>query len=293
MQTAKQQKGATMTVAAELAQSESRVVHANGIDIHYLEAGEGEPLVLLHGGMVSTNPIWTGVPVAYASHMGTLANHFRVIAPDTRGAGKTRHTDGTVTFDVLADDVVALIDALELDRPLIAGFSEGGITSTVVGIRHPGAVRAIANHAGYDVFDPDALSFAMLRQALGGSPDATEADPDAAARFFSQSPEMQGAFELMKADEDGGQGDGHWREYLRLVFHRTTQPPGYTVQDLGAITAPTLIVVGDRDEFCSVEDGVRAYRALNEGEFAVVPNTGHFITPALVELVVDFLERWS
>jgi pimeloyl-ACP methyl ester carboxylesterase len=154
-------------------------------------------------------------------------------------------------------------------------------------------VRAIVNHAGYDVLDPQAPSFAMLRQALGGSPDAVEANPDAAARFFSQSAEMQGAFELMKADEDGGQGTDHWREYLRFAFHRTTQPPGYTVEDLAAITAPTLILVGDRDEFCSVEDGVRAYRALAEGELAVVPNTGHIITPPLVDLMVEFLERWS
>jgi pimeloyl-ACP methyl ester carboxylesterase len=282
-----------MTATEELPESESHSIHANGIDIHYVEAGEGEPLVLLHGGMVSTNRIWAGVPVAYASYMPALAAHFRVIGPDTRGAGRTRHNGGTVTFDLLADDVFALIDALALDRPLIAGFSEGAITATVVGIRQPGSVRAIVNHAGYDAFDPHSPSLTMLRQMLGGSPDAIEADPDAAARFFSQSPEMQGAFELMKADEDGGQGDGHWREYLRLVFHRTTQPPGYTLSDLRAITAPTLIVVGDRDEFCTVEDGVRAYRSLAEGELAVVPNTGHIITPALVDLMVEFLERWS
>ena len=282
-----------MTLAEELPQTESRYVNANGIDIHYVEAGEGEPLVLLHGGMVSTNPIWTGVPVAYASHMATLAASFRVIAPDTRGAGKTRHIGGPVTFDLLADDVLALIDALGLDRPLIAGFSEGGATATVVGLRHPGSVRAVANHAGYDVFNPQSGSFAMMRRMLGGSPEATEADPDAAARFFSQSPEMQGAFELMKADEDGGQGDGHWREYLSLAFDRATHPLRYRMEDLSALTAPTLIIIGDRDEFCSVEDGMRAYQTLNEGELAVVPNTGHIITPALVGLMVEFLQRWS
>jgi len=284
-----------MTATADLPQTEARSLHANGIDIHYLEAGEGEPLVLLHGGVVSTNPIWTGVPIAYASHMATLSTRFRVIAPDTRGAGRTVHSGGTVTFDLLADDVAALIDALGLDRPLIAGFSEGGITATVVGIRHSGSVRAIANHAGYDAFAPSVMPTlgAMMRQMLGGSPDATEADPDAAARFFSQSAEMQGVFELMKADEDGGQGDGHWKDYLRLAFPRLTNPTGYTTEDLGAISAPTLIIVGDRDEFCSVEEGARAYRALTEGELAVVPATGHIITPPLVELMVEFLERWS
>ena len=282
-----------MTVTTDLPQTQSRLVHANEIDIHYLEAGEGEPLILLHGGMVSTSPIWTGVPISYASHMATLTARFRVIAPDTRGGGRTVHTGGTVTFDLLADDVAALADALGLERPLIAGFSEGGITATVLGIRHPGAVRAIANHAGYDAFDPQAPFMAMMRQSLGGGPDAIEADPDAAARFFSQSSEMQAAFELMKADEDSGQGKDHWKEYLRLVFHRLTRPPGYTTQDLGAITVPTLILVGDRDEFCSVEEGVRAYRALAQGELAVVPNTGHIITPTLVQLMVEFLERRS
>src|SRR5215471_8572852 len=184
---------ADMTVTTDVPQTESRTVHANGINIHYLAAGEGEPLVLLHGGMVSTNPIWTGVPISYASHMPTLSDHFRVIAPDTRGAGRTVHSGGTVTFDLLTDDVAALIDALGLDRPLVAGFSEGGITATILGIRHPGSVRAIANHAGFDAFDPQAPFPAMMRQMLGGSPDATEADPDAAARFFSQSSATAGS----------------------------------------------------------------------------------------------------
>ena len=284
-----------MTVTTDLPQTESRFVQANGIDIHYLEAGDGEPLVLLHGGVVSTNPIWTGVPISYASHMATLSDRFRVIAPDTRGAGRTVHSGGTVTFDLLADDVAALVAALGLERPLVAGFSEGGITATILGIRHPGSARAIANHAGYDAFAPEVLPTlgAMMRQMLGGSLDATEADPEAAARFFSQSSDMAGVFELLKADEDSGQGQDHWKEYLRLAFHRLTTPTGYTTQDLGAITAPTLIIVGDRDEFCSVEEGVRAYRALTEGELAVVPGTSHIIAPPLVELMVEFLERWS
>jgi len=282
-----------MTFTAESVQTEPRTVHANGIDIHCLEAGEGEPLVLLHGGLVSTNPIWTGVPISYASHMAALSDRFRVIAPDTRGTGRTVHSGGTITYDLLADDVAALIAALGLDRPLVAGFSYGGIIATILGIRHPGSVRAIVNHAGYDAFDLQSPVFAMSRLMFGGRPDATEADPDAAARFFSQSADMQAVFELMKADEDSGQGKDYWREYLRLAFHLLTQPPGYTMQDLSAITAPTLIIVGDRDEVCSVEEGVRAYRALAEGEFAVVPGTGHIITPPLVDLMVQFLARRS
>src|SRR5205807_1723247 len=153
-------------------------VHANGIDIYYVEAGQGEPLLLLDNAMVSTNPVWTSMPVAYASFLGTLAEHFRVIAPDMRGSGKSVHPGGPIPAALLADDVAALIDALNLDRPLICGFSDGGETATLVGIRHPGSVRAIVNHGGYDLFNPDphAPAIAMTRQMLGGSAGATQAD---------------------------------------------------------------------------------------------------------------------
>lgn len=81
---------------------------------------------------------------------------------------------GPDPVDLLADDVVALIDALRLDPPLVCGFSEGGSLATIVGIRNPGSVRAIVNHADHDVFNPDpqAPAFAMTRHTLGGSPDA-------------------------------------------------------------------------------------------------------------------------
>jgi pimeloyl-ACP methyl ester carboxylesterase len=278
-----------MSIKESSAVARGRYVSANGIDIHYLDQGDGEPLVLLHGGMVSTNPIWTGVPIAYASHMDTLAEHFRVIAPDTRGGGKTRHTGGPISFDLLADDVAALIDALGLERPLIAGFSEGAITATILGIRHPDTARAIVNHAGFDAFDPENTGLiAVMRQILGGRPDATEPDPDAAARGFEASAQMRPMFELLKRDQDSGQGEGHWRTYLRLAWERCTQAPGYTYADLAKITVPTLILVGDRDDFCTVEQAVAAYRQLPTGELAILPGDGHYIPPSAIQTTVEF-----
>jgi pimeloyl-ACP methyl ester carboxylesterase len=281
-----------MSIKESSAVARSQYVSANGIDIHYLDQGEGEPLVLLHGGMVSTNPLWTGVPIAYAGHMDTLAEHFRVIAPDTRGCGKTRHSAGPISFDLLADDVAAVIDALGLERPLIAGFSDGAITATILAIRHPDAVRAIVNDAGFDAFDPENTGLiAVMRQILGASPDATEPDPDAAARGFEASEQMRAMFELLKRDQDSGQGEGHWRTYLRLAWDRCTQTPGYTYSDLARISVPTLILTGDRDDFCTVEQAVTAYRQLPDGELAILPGHGHYIPPAAIETTVEFLAR--
>jgi pimeloyl-ACP methyl ester carboxylesterase len=271
--------------------ADSGFVHANGIDIHYVQAGQGIPLILLHGGMVSANPIWAPTPLSYAGHMDALARRYRVIAPDTRGCGRTVHDGGTITFDQLADDVLALADALDLDRPLIAGFSEGGITGTIAGIRGQDRFRAIVNDAGYDMFNPQAPSFAMMRQLLGGSPTATGADPEAFAQMMTGSEQMRPMFELLKADQDGGQGEGYWADYLRLAFHRATQPPGYTFGDLAKITAPALILVGDRDDYCTLDDAVIAYRQLTHGEIAVLPGTGHVITPAKVEQTLGFFDR--
>src|SRR5258705_3222907 len=111
---------------------ESRTAHANGIDIHYIEAGTGEPLLLLDNAMVSTNPMWIGHPFAYVTYLAAFAEHFRVIVPDTRGSGRTLHSGGPIPHSLLADDVVALIGVLGLDRPMVCGFSDGREAVTLV-----------------------------------------------------------------------------------------------------------------------------------------------------------------
>jgi pimeloyl-ACP methyl ester carboxylesterase len=271
-----------MTIAAA-----GTTVSANGIDIHYVEAGVGEPLLLLHQGMVSTDPLWADSPVAYAGRMDAFAEHFRVIAPDLRGCGRTVNPGGgSISYAQLVDDALALIGALGLDRPLICGFSDGATLATLLAIRSPGSVRAVVNHAGYDLLNPEAPSMAMARQVLGGRPDATEADPVAAARFFESSEQMRPLLEGMRAEH----GDG-WTRILSQTFERISSSPGATFDDLRAITAPTLILAGDRDGFCSVEEGAAAYRLLADGELAILPGEGHAITPAAVRITIDYLRR--
>ena len=187
-------------------------MRVNGIDIHYTDTGAGEPLLLLDNAMVSTNPVWAALPFAYVGYTNTFAARFRVIVPDTRGSGRTIHPGGPITHSLLADDVAALVDALHLDRPLVCGFSDGGEVATIVAIRHPESLRAVVNHAGYDGFnpDPDAPSYVITRQMLGGSADATRADPET----VGDSGELRGMFDLMRADHDNAQGSGHWKTVL-------------------------------------------------------------------------------
>jgi pimeloyl-ACP methyl ester carboxylesterase len=281
---------ASMTAQLEATTREQHV-HANGIDVHYVEAGVGEPLILLYNGMISTSAVWTDWPSSYSRYVTTLARHFRVIAPDFRGSGKTVHPGGPIPYDLLADDVVALIDALDLDRPFVAGYGDGGHVATIVGIREPDAVRAIVNHGGFDLFNPDPLtpSLVMTRQMLGGSSDAERADPDLVAE--SEHPFLRTMVELMRADHDVAQGTDHWKSVLALNFDRFSHPAGYTWDDLNRITAPTLVIVGDRDPFEPVEEATTTYRALPEGELAILPNTAVGITHIAVKAMIEFLSR--
>jgi pimeloyl-ACP methyl ester carboxylesterase len=268
-----------------------RQMRANGIDIHYVETGDGPPVIVLNNGMVSTSPVWNGHPAAYNTHLATLAERCRVIAPDLRGSGRTVHPGGPISYELLAEDVLALIDALGLDRPALVGFSDGGILATIVALTSPESVGAVVNHAGHDLFNPQAPSMAMAREIFGGAPDATEANQDHITRMAERSPEMGSMFELMARDHDAAQGEGHWRRVIAQTFPRITQPTGYAFDDLARIAAPTLILVGDRDPFCSLEEAATAYRTLKTGELAVLPNTGHGITLAAVQTAGDFLER--
>lgn len=281
-----------MNIEAIAARRDAKVVNANGIDIAYRDIGDGPPLVLLHGGLASTGPAWSGSAVAHVDHLQSLAQQFRVIAPDTRGSGATVHPGGPATFDVLAADVAGLIDALGLDRPVVAGFSEGGAIATMVALRHPGAARALVNHAGFDYFDPAGPVPQGVRFVFGGSPDATAVDADAAERTFASGPpEMAATFATMKADYDGAQGEGHWRTYLGQFFDRHVAALGHTIDDFAAITVPTLILTGDRDTFCTVEAACAAYRSLPAGELGIVANTGHEITSAIIDATIDFAAR--
>jgi pimeloyl-ACP methyl ester carboxylesterase len=263
-------------------------IRANGIDTHYIEAGtiSAPTLVLLHGGLVSTSEIWDPTPISYGSHLPRLAEHFHVIAPDARGSAKTKYSAGPVSLSMLADDVAALIDALGLDRPTVAGFSEGGQVALLLGIRHPDSTRAVVCDSGYDVLNPDAPAFKMLPALMGG---LSEVDPDVVEQSFGHDPQMAEVFAQMKADQDAACGEGYWRTYVTRTIERWSQWPGYGYSDLAKITVPTLILVGDRDHFCSVEEAVVAFRNLERGQLAVTPNTGHTISADKINAMINFL----
>ena len=104
-------------------------VHANGLLMHYREAGQGPPLLLLHGGGLTLH--------SWDAFAAVAAEHFRVISVESRGHGHTDNPTHTFTYQGMAQDVAALSTALQLEQPLVCGHSDGGIVALTFAKDYP------------------------------------------------------------------------------------------------------------------------------------------------------------
>ena len=273
-------------MADDSSSAPGKFVSANGIDIHYVDAGTGPPLILLHGGSASNDPVWDRFRWGWHAYIGELAQQFRVLAPDLRGHGWTRNPDGPVSYGMLADDLSGFIQALRLDRPAVAGFSDGGILAAVLTIIEPDALSAHVNIAGYDLFDPAAPTMEIMRRALSND------DPNASRPDFDHLERVRGPwYEALIASHDGAQGPGTWRTLLADAFDRWTAPIEYDLEDLRRILTPTLVMAGDKDPMCTPEASARAFRLIPNSELAIVPNRPHVLSPEMVAVARQFVEK--
>lgn len=253
-----------------------RYVGANGLRIYFEERGEGTPLVLIHGGINTSN--------AFRNHIPLFARRYRVIAPDSRGHGRTDNPAGTLSYRMMADDVAALCEALGLDRPLILGYSDGGMTTMQVGIHHPDLPRALAI-GGCSLPGPGYLD--GLREWAG--PGRTEGiDPDHVARLH---PDW---YEFWREQTREVHGPDYWASYLRQAYAMWADRPA-APEELGRIRAPTLVLAGDRDTSHPVEQVMWVHQLIAGSELAIVPGAGHADARArfetLCHIALDFFAR--
>ena len=116
---------------------QSRYISANGIEFHYLEQGEGAPVLMLHG--------FPDHAAAWRPLADRLALSFRVIAPDLRGYGQTSRPLAVADYrlDLLIDDIFALLDALGLAQVHLCGHDWGGVLAFAFADKHPGRVASL------------------------------------------------------------------------------------------------------------------------------------------------------
>ena len=233
----------------------------NGLRMYYEIHGSGRPLVLLHGAYMTIDmmqPLLSG-----------LAEHRTVIAAEPQGHGHTADVDRPLTYEQMADDTAGLLAHLEIDTADVFGYSMGGGAALQLAIRHPGRVRKLVlASAG---FRSDAFHAAAL-----------EMFPSITPELFAGSPIEEAYLRTAPNPED----------FPRLVEKLTTLDTtefAWPEEEIRAIAAPTLIVLGDSDGI-RLEHAVELFglrgggvmgdlAGLPASQLAVLPGTSHFVPP--------------
>jgi pimeloyl-ACP methyl ester carboxylesterase len=217
----------------------------NGLRMYYEVHGAGRPLVLIHGGGSTAQ-------TSFGALIPSLAKHHRIIAPEEQGHGHTADNDRPFSFEQMADDTAALLDQLGIREADVFGFSNGGRVALVMAIRHPKLVRRLvigSSYAKRDAFPPQ--FWEGMEHASPDSMPATLRDAYVAA---SPQPDLARFVAKTKA---------------MMLSTRDLTP-----EELRAIQAPTLLMIGDAD-VVRPEHALELFRMLPHAQLAVFPGAAH------------------
>ena len=248
----------------------------NGISVAWREVGRGRPIVLVHG-LADDHRAWRKV-------LPDLVLDHRVVLYDFRGHGETELGACDGSLAQLAADLIALMDAVALDRTLIAGFSLGGTVAMRVGIDHPERVEGLALVATSSRVNAAAAQWYRERA------DAVDAgDPKLRER-------------LDRDTEDVYRNDlGELEDGLAIRRQSTADPRGFANacramaglhehpldDEIGSIVAPTVVVAGEADQHCPPRAGEIIASRIEKSTLRVFPGAGHPIPVERPAEVVD------
>lgn len=255
----------------------------NGVEVYYATYGQGEPLVLLHGGF--------GLIEMFGPVLGRLAETHTVIGVDLQAHGRTRPFDRPMTFEAMATDVAELVKYLGYDKADIVGYSHGGSVALRTAIDHPEVVDRL-------VLVSTPFAFAGWHDFNQQGMKGIGAAPEQAAEGMKQTP-MYEAYAAVAPDPND------WVELVRQVGALNGMEYDWSAE-VPAIAAPTLLIVGDWDsvrtshvaQFFELLGGGRQdanwdRSGMNQNRLAILPDTTHydiFMSPALADAVIPFLD---
>lgn len=221
---------------------------------------KGEPVVLLHGGLSATEDWDTYV-------LPAVEDSFHVFAYDRTGQGRTADQVGSLHFSFQTREAIAYLEDVVKEPAHLIGWSDGGIISLMVAMERPDLVRSViaigANYhheSGGEPMELWEVSYEDRLEHAERSPDSPEAIDSKVARMWSI-----------------------W-----------TSEPTLSVNDLGKVLCPTLIMAGDDENF-SFTHITSMYEAIPQGRLAIVPGTSHYAIkekPDLAQAIIkDFLNN--
>lgn len=241
------------------------ICDAPGFPVHVYDRGDGPVVVFLHGGLEST-----------ADHhdlLEALGSCRRVVGPDRRGHGRTADVAGAYTYSAMVDETAAVIDALCVGAVDVVGFSDGANIGIELALQRSDLVRSLV--------------------AISGNLDAEGLEPNMRERLAHPDPDSPGLQQVRDAHAVlSPDGADHWSTFHRKVCAMGATGPHLSLNAIGSIACPVLVVSGD-DDVVQLEHTVDLYRALPDAQLAVVPGTSHLLLhekpTLLADLVTSFL----
>ncbi len=224
---------------APVAAEQTGRAKVNGISLYYATIGHGSPVVLLHGGLANSD--------YWGNQVKALAPTHTVILMDSRGHGRSTRDARPFGYDLMADDVVGLLDTLHIARADVVGWSDGAILGLDLAIRHPDRVGKIFAFAANTV--------------TSGVQDGVEKNPTF-ARYIDRA-----GHEYARLSATPTQYDA----FVAQIGKMWETEPNWTDAQLQSIRTPVLVVDGDHDEAIK--------RAHTEYIAATIPGAGLLILP--------------
>jgi pimeloyl-ACP methyl ester carboxylesterase len=269
---------------------EHRFVEAGGLRTHIAEAGQGDPVVMLHG--------WPQHWYEWRKVIGPLAEHYRVICPDLRGLGWTDAPADGYEKDQLASDVLALLNELGLERVRLVGHDWGGWAGYLLCLRAPERVeRYVALNILPPFIRPNLRSVVNLWRLWYQWVIAAPVIGERVVRMLATNPVLRwiGGRQSTWTDEEREAFLGQLREPERarasVRYYRTFQLkelPGLALRYRDAhLRVPTRILfgTGDRVQQASALEGIE--RRGDDLAYELFPGVGHFIADERPDLVLD------
>ena len=229
---------------APVATDRSGHAPVNGISLYYAEYGEGSPVILLHGGLANSD--------YWGNQIRALMPHHLVIVMDSRGHGRSTRDARPYGYDLMADDVVGLLDDLKIPRADVVGWSDGGILGLDLAMRHPDRVGRI-------------FAFAANTVTSGVTP-GVEKNPTFAAYIERAGHEYQRLSATPK----------QYDAFVDQISKMWADQPNWSDAQLRAIKNPVLVVDGDHDEAINRPHTEYIARTIPGAGLLILPNVSHF-----------------
>jgi pimeloyl-ACP methyl ester carboxylesterase len=233
----------------------------NGIKMYYEIYGEGKPVILIHGGgsTIQTN---------FEKIIPLLAKNRKVIAIELQAHGRTNDRNSDLSFEQDADDVATLLKNINIDKADFFGFSNGGTTTLQIAIRHPEIVNKII------------LGSALAKR--NGVPEWFWGFMQQ-AKLENMPAQLKEGYNKVSSTPNGLQVM-HDRDVKRMINFKDIPD-----EQIKSITAPTLIIIGDKDVI-TPEHAIELHRQIDNSELAIIPGGHGQYIGEITTLNADFKE---